>query len=94
MAETTKQEPIKTLEQAREIINRLQSRENRASHEALVAKARIYDLQHFGQPEPKEALLKSTIVTLQKEIIDLVKQRDKYKAQYRALKGPESGPEN
>lgn len=77
-----KSETIKTVEQAREIIERLQARENKYYHEQLTAKARIYDIQHHGRPEPNEQELKAEIVSLQNEITKLIRQRDDFKQRY------------
>jgi hypothetical protein len=72
-------ETIKTIEQAREVINNLQRRCDKYYQEMLLAKARIYDIQYYGRPEPKIKELKSENISYQAEIKKLVEQRDRLK---------------
>lgn len=78
-ASSIRPETINSLEQAKDIINRLQARENRYYQEQLVAKARIYDIQNYGKPEPSETELKAEVISLRNEIQKLVKQRENLK---------------
>lgn len=80
MDKTTKpNETIKTMEHARSVINALQRRCDKACHEELLAKARLYDIQNFGFAEPNEAKLKAEIVSTRLELKKVIEQRDKLK---------------
>lgn len=74
------QETIKTLEQAREIINRLQRQKDTALHEKVRAQAVAYELLSKDL-HIKEEGIKAKMFYLQDELNRAIVKRDKVKAE-------------
>lgn len=72
-------DPIKTLDQARQIINNLQTRADHEKRDKQRAYAFIYDLLYADHPEPTNAELKAQVTTEVMLRKSAEHDRDRYK---------------
>lgn len=66
----------KTLDEAMVIIGKLRRDSQKFFFKMSVAKARVYDLEHAGQPDPTNVELKERVITLQEDLRRAAKVRD------------------
>lgn len=73
-------EGITTIQQAKELISKLQSDRDKIRKELNIARAIIYDLTYGNKPEPTEAVLKAEVVRLNEDLKASIEKRQQLKA--------------
>lgn len=75
-------QPIKTLEQALSLLSKTKAYGDKAHHEEIISKARIYDFLYKNEKEPEQAELKARIITLEDIVKKTEKERDILQEKY------------
>ena len=81
-----KQMPNLSIEQAREMISKLQRDKDNAIHQKYKAQATLFDILYEAKPMPKDFELKADNIYLKSELKEAIRKRDLYKAEADALR--------
>ena len=82
----SQRDEIGSVNEAYDIIDKLQHRVDRCQRDKILAQARVYDILYADKVEPSSVELKARIVYLDEELKKVIEERDKFKEAIRTLK--------